>query len=542
MASTQLSPGVKVIEREISERVTSVSSSSAALVGYSEKGDVDNIILITSSQQFIQEYGEPDPTTGSYFHYSGLAYLAQGNVLYSLRVVNGALYGGVNIMSSTSSESNAALGTGQSTKTITITSGFETDVVFQILGKDPGTWNNKIGIKIQNVLDGTATEPTDQYTFEIVVEHQDDDGNWSQVELWKVSRKRKVDGYGKQLYMEDRINGFSSYISVADNSSNLADTVLPKTQSTRLVFTGGTNGSAISSSDLITGWDEFTNPEDVDVRILINGGETAVAVQSKLNTIANARKDCVAIQDMPSGSIGSVADMLTFRTTTQNFNSSYSAIYTPWVKIYDQFNDRLLNVPPSGYVAAQLAYNDYVGYPWTAAMGFTRGVLDVIEPSYIFTEGERDLLFQDEINPIQMFRGEGTVIWGQRTEQVKRSALSDLNVRRSLIVIEKAIGISLRPFIGENNTVVTRFRISSILEQYLDRLSAQGAFQTEAGDRGFRVVCDDSNNIPSVIDNNEILVHVFVKPVKTIYFVQLIVPITQTGISFEELISRGVLF
>lgn len=542
MASTQLSPGVKVIERDFSERVTSVSSSSAALVGYSEKGDVDNIILITSSQQFIQEYGEPDPTTGSYFHYSGLAYLAQGNVLYSLRVVNGALYGGVNIMSSTSSESNAALGTGQSTKTITITSGFETDVVFQILGKDPGTWNNKIGIKIQNVLDGTATEPTDQYTFEIVVEHQDDDGNWSQVELWKVSRKRKVDGYGKQLYMEDRINGFSSYISVADNSSNLADTVLPKTQSTRLVFTGGTNGSAISSSDLITGWDEFTNPEDVDVRILINGGETAVAVQSKLNTIANARKDCVAIQDMPSGSIGSVADMLTFRTTTQNFNSSYSAIYTPWVKIYDQFNDRLLNVPPSGYVAAQLAYNDYVGYPWTAAMGFTRGVLDVIEPSYIFTEGERDLLFQDEINPIQMFRGEGTVIWGQRTEQVKRSALSDLNVRRSLIVIEKAIGISLRPFIGENNTVVTRFRISSILEQYLDRLSAQGAFQTEAGDRGFRVVCDDSNNIPSVIDNNEILVHVFVKPVKTIYFVQLIVPITQTGISFEELISRGVLF
>jgi len=535
-----LSPGVYVNEKDISDIVPTIASASAAIVGYSAKGSSDAITLITSDQQFIDEYGEPDPTSGHYFHYAALAYLARGNTLYCLRVENGALYGGVNIMVSTSSESNAAISTGKSSSAFDVDSGLDADVLFQVVGANPGVWNDKIGVTIENVKDGSDEVPTDQYTFDIVVYWQDADGNYSEVERWTVSRKTKVDGFGKDLYLEDKINGVSKYILVADNTS-LADTALPKEQATRLDLEEGSDGSAISDSDLVTGWNEFANPDDIDIRILINGGETSVTVQTKMKTVAEARADCIAVLDIPWASVQSVTDMTTFRSTTQNFNSSYCALYTPWLQIYDQYNDKLIYVPPSGHVAGQMAYNDYVGNPWNAPAGFRRGQLDIISTSYVFTQGERDVLYPLQINPVQMFRGEGNVIWGQKTLQKKTSALSSVNVRRLLIVIEKAMAISLRPFVFENNNETTRFRAKALLDSYLSGLSAQGAFQTEGGDEGFHVVCDATNNTPNVIDDLQLNIDVFIKPARAAEKILLRSIITPTAASFQELIARGSL-
>jgi hypothetical protein len=536
-----LSPGVYSKERDISDAVAAVASSSSAIVGYSTKGSVDSVVLVTNDKQFIEEYGEPDPATGSYYHYAALAYLAKGNTLYCLRVVNGALYGGVNIMSSVSAQVNATFAAGASTTTFTAPSGLSSDVLFQVFGADPGVWNNRIGIKIENVLDGTASEPTDQYTFEIVVWYQNDDGTYEELERHKVSRKKKVDGFGKDLYLENRINGISRYIVVADNTS-LADTVVPKGQTIRLDLSKGSNGSTPLAANYISGWNEFANPDAFDVRILINGGETDVTVQSKMKTIAEARADCIAILDIPWASVQTVNDMVTFRTTTQNFNSNYCALYSPWVQIYDRFNDKLVYVPPSGHVAAQMAYNDFVGNPWDAPAGFSRGQLDILTPSYIFTQGERDTLCSNQVNPLQLYRGEGSVIWGQKTLQAKSSALSSVNVRRLLIIIEKAMAISLRTFVFEPNDVPTRFRIKSLLDEYLENLSAQGAFQIEAGDLGFHVLCSEANNTPATIDNLELHVDVFIKPIRAAEFIQLQSIITKSGASFEELIARGVQF
>jgi len=539
--SIYVSPGVYTKEKDISDIVPALATSTCALVGSSVKGNTDNIVLITNDQQFIAEYGEPDPSSGSYFHYTALAFLEKGNKLYCLRVENGALYGGVNIMSSVSSEDNAGLTVGQASSVLTIPSGLDADVLFQILGANPGVWDNKIGIVITDVKDGTETEPTLQHTFTIEIWYENDDGVYENVESYSVSRKHKLDGYGKQLYLEDRINGVSQYIVVADNTV-LANTVVPQAQAVRLDFLNGSDGTTLLDADYVSGWDEFTNPDDVDIRLLLNGGVTSVAVQQKLLTVAEARADCIAILDVPYSSITSVMDMVTFRNTTQNFNSSYCALYAAWVKIYDRYNDLLINVPLSGYIGAQMAYNDYVGKPWDAPAGFTRGILNVLEASNVFTEGERDVLYAAQINPVQMFRGEGVVIWGQKTEQVKASALNRVNVRRLLIVIEKAMAIALRQFEFEPNNTNTRFRIVALLEEYLGALSAQGAFQTEAGDEGFHVVCSTTNNTPAVIDNQELHVDVFVKPVRVAEFIQLQTIVTTTGASFSELIARGILF
>jgi len=539
--SIYLSPGVYSSEKDLSDIVTRVATASAALVLYSAKGSVDEIKLMTNDQQFVDEYGEPDPASGHYGHYSALAFLGKGNTLYCLRVANNALYGGVNIQKSTSVGVNAAFSTGKSSKTFAADSGMTNETVMQIVGVNPGVWNNKVGITITEVKGGDDPIVTDQYTFKINVFTQDADGNWSQVETWKVSRKTKYDGFGKQLHLTDKINGVSKYIHVLDSA--LADTVLPTAQADRLTFASGSDGSAVSSAQLIAGWDEFINPDRIDVRILINGGETALAVQTEMKVVAEARLDCVAIIDIPWASLASTTAMTAFRDTL--FDSSYCALYAGWSQIYDKYNDKVMDVPSSGYVAAQYAYNDYAGKAWTAPAGDNRGVLDILSVTgptgkIVFTEGERDTLYQKQINPLQIFSGASPRLWGQKTMQKKGSATDRINVRRLLIVIEKAMAISLRQFVFEPNDEITRFRIEAMLNAYLGDLSAQGAFQTEGEDQGFHVVCDETNNTSTVIDNNELRVDVFVKPSRAAEYIRLQTIVTSTGASFEELIARGV--
>jgi uncharacterized protein len=361
-----VSAGVYTKEKDISEIIPNLSTTTAGIVGYSAKGDTTQLRLMTNTQQFIQHYGEPVP--GNYFHYSALAYLENGQTLWCKRVVNGALYGGIKIKTASSSQSNAAISIGASTPDFVTVSG--EDNLFYIYGANPGLWNNNIGVRITSI---DAVE----LTFNIEVYFTDANGITSKVETWIVSRQVKVDGYGKQLYLEDRINGFSSYIVVADDTTQ-ASSVLPKAQATTLSIAQGDDGSAIVDANLITGWQSFANPDDVDIRLLIGAGATSVAVQSAMKTIAEDRKDCIALFDMPYAQLSSVPSMVTWRETTQNFNSSYCALYAPWVKMYDPYNDLLLEIPPSGYVASQIAYNDYNAEVWYAPAGFNRGILNVL--------------------------------------------------------------------------------------------------------------------------------------------------------------------
>lgn len=543
-----LSPGVYVKEKDLSTVVPAVSTTVAALVGYSAKGSLD-INLITNKQQFVNEYGEPTP--GNYFHYTALAFLENGNRLYCRRVVNGALYPGVHVKNSGASSDNEAFTSGQLTPVFYEDSYVE-DELFSILAKDPGVWGNSVSVIIKNVKDGTEDEETEKYTFEIDVYYTDSEGTVSKVENWKVSRKSKIDGYGRQLHLEEKINGYSDYIVVADNTAE-DDTTVPKANSTAVSLAGGTDGSTVTASDITgtqaaeSGWYGFYNPDNTDVRILLGGcflsthtTDDIVTIQTALRVIAEYRKDCIAILDVPYGETDDVDDSLTFRNTTQNFNSSYTALYAPWPRINDPYNDRLLFVPPSGYVGSQMAYNDYVGETWDAPAGFNRGVLNVISLNKIYTLGERDSLYEVNVNPLQVFRGEGIAIWGQKTQQKKASALDRVNVRRLLIVIEKAVAISLRSFAFEPNDELTRFRVAGMVAEYMSQLSARGAFQTE-NDDGYVVICDDTNNTPFVINANELHIDVFIRPIRSAEFIQLQVIVTDTGASFDELISRGAM-
>lgn len=562
-----VSAGVYSIETDISQVVPTISTTTAAIAFPSNQGDCTQILQMSNTQQFIAEYGTP--VLGNPGHYSALAFLANGSQLWCYRVMNGAKYGGVNI--AYTGGTSAAISTGftantTSYPTFVYTSG--QDTLFQIYAKDPGTWNNNIAVAITNVGPGNAGPVSSaQYEFDIVV-YELVNGVYNVVETWtNVSRQTQLNGYGQQEYLMTMINGNSNYIWVADNTGQAAG-VMPlatplnsNNQPIPLALAQGSNGSPVTDAQMGgpigsgIGWDNFSSPENVDVRILIgagaggpmgSAGTTTVATQLVMLNIAEYRKDCMAIFDVPLSYCTNSTTVVNWATNIQDFNSSYCALYAPWVQTYDSYNATLVSLPPSGFVASQYAYNDFVQNTWYAPAGLNRGVLPVLgivnaTGPLVWVQGDRDLLYTNGVNPLQTFRGEGNVIWGQKTQQFTASALNRVNVRRLLIVIEKSISIGLLNFVFQPDNQDTWFQIQAMMESYLDQLSAGGAFNTSASDpNGYYVQIDASNNPPQAIDSNTLYINLFVKPISVAEFIQLNVIVTPSGASYTELVSQGV--
>lgn len=299
-------------------------------------------------------------------------------------------------------------------------------------------------------------------------------------------------------------------------------------------FTQGGNGAAVTNSNLIAGWDLYSDPDQVDVRILIGGGATTVPVQQKLVDICESRKDCISVLDLPADK-QSASAAIDWRRNVQNFNTSYAGLYGPHVRIFDEFNDKELLVPPSGHVAGVYARNDFVADPWFAPAGLRRGKLSILGVDTYYDQGKRDILYPNGINPIRVIPGQGKVVWGQRTLLGEESALSRVNVRRLLIVLEKAISIAELNDVFEINDDLTRLLVKQKIDAFLQNV------KDRRGLYDFLTVVDTSNNTPTVIDNKQMNIDVFLKPTRSAEAIQLTAIITRTGASFEELIAAGAL-
>ena len=186
--------------------------------------------------------------------------------------------------------------------------------------------------------------------------------------------------------------------------------------------------------------------------------------------------------------------------TVASIDTSYTATYYPWVKILDTNINLPVWVPPSVVLGGVIAYNDKVAYEWFAPAGLNRGGLTEVLDAYDrVTQSDRDDLYDNNINPIASFPNEGFVVWGQKTLQVKSSALDRINVRRLLIAAKKFIASSTRYLVFEQNTSATRNRFLNIVNPYLDSI------QQRQGLYAFKVVMDETNNTPEVIDRNEMI-------------------------------------
>ena len=272
--------------------------------------------------------------------------------------------------------------------------------------------------------------------------------------------------------------------------------------------------------------DAVSNPDELDINMLVLPG---VIQQNHSAVIDYAANMCLDRGDtfLVFDAAGLTANIATVTGEVAAFDNNYAATYYPWVKILDAGINKPVWVPPSVVIPGVLAFNDRVAAEWYAPAGLNRGGLTSVLDAYTrLTHAERDELYEGRVNPIATFPGQGVCVWGQKTLQAKPSALDRINVRRLLIAVKKYIASATKYLVFEQNTAATRNRFLNICNPYLESV------QQRQGLYSFRVVMDESNNTPDVIDRNIMYGQIFLQPSKTAEFIIIDFNILPTGAAF----------
>jgi phage tail sheath protein FI len=247
------------------------------------------------------------------------------------------------------------------------------------------------------------------------------------------------------------------------------------------------------------------------------------AVTDKATSVVEERGDVLYIMDLAA----STATINSAVNETSGLDSNYAATYFPWVKVLNNAVNRPEFMPPSVLVPGAIAASDRIAAEWFAPAGLNRGGLgDALEAKIRLSQSERDQLYDARINPIATFPGTGVVIWGQKTLQARSTALDRINVRRLLINLKKYISGVSRNLVFEQNTQVTRNRFLNLVNPYLEGV------QQQQGLFAFRVVMDETNNTPDVIDRNQLVGQIYLQPTRTIEYIVLDFNVTPTGATF----------
>ena len=359
------------------------------------------------------------------------------------------------------------------------------------------------------------------------------------------------DASGNSNYYADVIYRNSLYIYWIDHISTLSDgltkvgTTFDNTVGDAYVvsntsLTGGTDDFVATNAEIATAYEKFNDTENVDLSLLICGpsqtgadatGDTkATAVMD----IATARKDCVAFISPARADVVGVANAITQTQNVVGFadglpSTSYAVIDSGYKYMYDRYNDVYRFVPLNGDIAGLCARTDNIADPWFSPGGFNRGqIRGAVKLAFNPNQAQRDELYKARINPVTSFPGQGTVLFGDKTAQSKPSAFDRINVRRLFIVLEKAISTAAKFQLFEFNDEFTRAQFRNLTEPFLRDV------QGRRGITDFSVVCDDSNNTGDVIDRNEFRADIFIKPARSINFIQLNFIATRTGVAFSE--------
>ena len=341
------------------------------------------------------------------------------------------------------------------------------------------------------------------------------------------------------IYWTDHISAGSNWGTDTTSTYTAVDTI------TIDELTGGTDDFSTTAGEIELAYDKFKNADTEDINLVIGGSssivaDTAAAQDTHVTMLVNlveGRKDCVAFASpYRSATVG----VTTSAKQAKNVevaadlipSSSYLVVDRGYMQMYDKYNDLFRFVPLNGSVAGLCANTDQVTDAWFSPAGFNRGnVRGAIKLSFNPDQADRDVLYQSRVNPVVNFPGQGVVLFGDRTALSKPSAFDRINVRRLFLTIEQSLEGAANAQLFELNDVNTRTNFVNIVEPFLRDVQAKrGLFD-------FLVVCDETNNTPDVIDNNEFRADIFLKPTKSINFVTLTFVATRTGVSFEEVVG-----
>lgn len=522
-----LSPVTNVTETDLTRTIPAVATSIGGLVGDFEWGPVDEVIQITSENELVERVGL---SVGTNFidWMTAKNFLSYSNNLNLVRVIGAAAV-------------NA--GSGTAGLTIKNTDDFDTQAVaFQaaddeFIAKYPGTYGNDLIVDATDPAGFAAWAYNGSFEYAptgtevaVVVRYKTNVVEAFLVDLTPGSK----DSFGQSNYIADVINTRSAYVWVnMDTDGAGADVGFDGTPGTHTLI-GGVDAIPLTGQRQL-GWDKFVGQE-VDVNLLMMGNASNVDANYIIQNIAEVRKDCVAIVGPQYADVVGVnvpgtivSNVITDRDA---MTSSSYAIYCDNYKYqYDKYNDVYGWVNLTGDVGGVIAQNDQVNDPWISPAGYSKGqIKNVVKMAYTPSLANRDSLYKNGINPILTFPGKGTVLFGDKTMLSAPSAFDRINVRRLFIVIEKAIATSADNMLFEINDSFTRNLFRNQVEPFLRDV------QGRRGIYDFRVIADETNNTPTVIDRNEFAGDIYIKPARSINFIYLNFIAVATGVVFEEIL------
>lgn len=400
----------------------------------------------------------------------------------------------------------------------------------------------------------TYAENIDGLNDEVHVLVIDEDGLWTGVKgtvlekfayMSKASDARKADGANN--YYKEVINTNSKYVWWMDHVDTTgsgsawgvpaAATTFKAAAETSWSLTGGVDSLSAADGDLTEAFALLADSERYDISLVAAGQVSPTVAKYVIEQVAATRKDCIAFVspvtedgEMITGA-SIVDDTIAFRNDTSfNVNSSYGVLDSGFKYQYDRYNDVYRWVPLNGDVAGLCARTDSTNDAWWSPGGLNRGqIKNVVKLSLNPNQSDRDSLYKAGINPVVSFPGQGTVLFGDKTLLSKPSAFDRINVRRLFIVLEKAIATAAKYQLFEFNDGFTRAQFRSLVEPFLRDV------QGRRGVTDFRVKCDETNNTGEVIDRNEFVADIFIKPNRAINFITLNFVAARSGISFDEI-------
>ena len=586
----QVSPGVAVKEIDLTNVIPAVSTSIGGFSGYFKWGPIGTVELISSENQLSKTFGKPDSETiiaEPYFQ--AASFLNYGT---SLKVVRAG--------TSAAGWLNASGAGANSPDLSDIFIPNETDfedvrssVVSgeEIVARYAGAFGNGLRVYIFNTaqfnnVTGINDSPpelgasADTETLaaagvfdaapdsgEIHVAVVDAAGNWGEAgvvvekfaNLGISKTAKKADGTNN--YFKTAINKSSEFIyytksdatalTVTDVTGHDATAGYdsPNTEASlfkKYTLGGGADASSLTTGDIEAGLDVLGDAETEDVNLLFSQiASSGGVLQNKAHAVAIARKDAVAFLSPHVGATRGVtesaalANVKTFADSTitnRGTDGSYGVMDSSALYIYDKYNDVFRYIPANGHIAGLCANTDSVADAWFSPAGFNRGSLrNVVKLAYNPKKADRDELYKRGVNPISAFPGQGIVLFGDKTAQSKPSAFDRINVRRLFITLEKAISTAAKFQLFELNDEFTRATFRNAVEPFLRDV------QGRRGITDFLVVCDETNNTGQIIDTNQFVADIFIKPARSINFITLNFIATRTGVDFAEVagLSNG---
>jgi len=575
------SPAVVVKEIDLTGGVPNVQSTTGAIVGNFRWGPVGQRTAIANEAELVENFASPDSANTIDFH-NAAYYLRYSNSLQVVREATSACYNARSTTGQLASDSGGSL----PLEKINNAADFDTQKAaldsdsHTFLAKYPGELGNSLRVSVCPANSTAFNAWAYSSNFDRVPSTsffaQQLSASNDEIHAVVIDKNGKFTGtpgsvletfpflslasnakglQGETNYVKDVINERSQYVwlagfdsdfsnasagagTTADSGDNFSNGL---TAATNYDFGGGANSGVLGTAEFLSGYDLFEDKDIVEVDFLIAPGMTIRADQTTvvndLISTAIARKDCIAVASPARNDVVNVNSAATAVTnvvsTIDTFtNSSYVVNDNNYLKVYDKYNDQYIFIPASSSTAGIMAATDLNRAPWFSPAGSRRGqYLGITSIAYTPTKAQRDTLYKAGVNPIANIPGQGVILFGDKTGLSRPSAFDRINVRRLFLVLERAISRAAEQVMFEFNDEFTRAEFVNIVEPVLREVKGR------RGITDFRVVCDETNNTAAVIDRNEFIANIFIKPARSINYVTLNFVAVRTGVDFEEVVG-----